>query len=82
MPGHYSGSRVMDSAASSQRPSIGRLGQHPSSSTIFRSLEINREVDVFGDDGSLASPTWQKQREIEWERSVLEEMSKQNITDT
>lgn len=82
-PGHYSGSRVMASAASSQRPNAGRLGHHASSSTlsIFHSLEINREIDVFGDAGGLDSPTSQRRMEREWERSALEEISKETIAD-
>lgn len=73
----------MDPAASSQQPNVKPLGQHPSNSTasIFQSLEVNREADVFGDDGSLNSPTLQRQRELVWERNALEAMNKQPTTE-
>lgn len=82
-PGHYSGSRVMASAASSQQPTARRMGHHASSSTlsIVHSLGINREADVFGDDSGLVSPTSQRRKESEWERAAVEEMNKETIGD-
>lgn len=72
-----------ESAASSQRPNSKRARSHTqgSAASIFNSLEINREADVFGDDGSLVSPTSQRRMEVEWQRSVLEEIRKETVTD-
>lgn len=77
-PGHYSGSRVMESAATCRYSSDRPLVHYPSFSTlpIIHSLEINREADVFGDDGRLDSPTLQRRRQSEWERGALEELSR------
>lgn len=72
-----------ESAALSQRLNAKRVRSHTqgSAASIFNSLEINREADVFGDDGSLVSPTSQRRMEIEWQRSVLEEIKKETVTD-
>lgn len=82
-PGHYSGSKMEDSAASFHRPNAKRVGSHTQGSVAsnFNSLEINREADVFGDDGSMVSPTSQRRMEIEWQRSVLEEIRQETVTD-
>lgn len=83
-PGHYSGSKVEDPAVlSSQRPNAKRTGSHTqgSAASIFNSFEINREADVFGDDGSLPSPTSQRRMEVEWQRSVLEQINKETVKD-
>lgn len=85
-PGHYSGSKVEDASAlglSQQRSNPKRAGSHTqgSAASIFNSFEINREADVFGNDGSLPSPTSQRRMEVEWQRSVLEQINKETIPD-
>ncbi|CAN8102359.1 unnamed protein product [Discula destructiva] len=86
-PGHYGGQRVMDDnnsdAFSQRRPSAGHRGYYASSVTLaMASFEVNREVDIFGDDGStvLDSPTMQQWRQSEWEASALEEMKREEAS--
>lgn len=83
MPGNYSGTRVLDEkrarsppAGGSRRPSGGSRGSDGLSGqgSIGASYEVNREVDVFGDDGYEDSPEAERRRQSEWEARALEEL--------
>lgn len=67
-PGHYSGMRVL--WAPPKRRSVRTSFDL---STNASQIEVNREVDVYGDDDD---PYEQQRRESEWEARAIEELNK------
>lgn len=66
-PGHYSGSRMMEDAYAN----YVKDSRRPSDSSSV-TLNINREIDVFGDDGD----EWNAALESDWEARAIEELNR------
>lgn len=77
-PGHYSGQRVLRDEKDATT-ALPRYDLTPSTSALGGEHEVNREADVFGDEGAaLEDPTVLQQQQRAWEARALEEMKQED----
>lgn len=70
-PGHYSGLRMVADPYTNYVN-----GSRRASRASTAALEVNREADVFGDDGAEWDAALQRRRESDWETRAIEELNR------